>query len=156
MQVINGINRGPNWEAGVWCAKGGHLLRAHADPVAHGLLRRAGWWNRTERYSFRWVSGRDLGLVAGMWRSVLWPAVIWCAKPRFFPRRLGIGMVHPVMGMGYSPPFSFWVLIDVFDSSGKGVVVGKLTVSWWRWGSSSADSPHFLPLLVADPGHAQC
>jgi hypothetical protein len=46
----------------------------------------AGWWNRTERCGFRWVSGQDLGLVAGVWRSVLWPTLIWCAKPHLsFP-----------------------------------------------------------------------
>lgn len=47
----------------------------------------------------------------------------------FFPRRVGIGAVHPVMGMvGCSPPFSFLVPIGAFDSSAKGVVVGKLAV----------------------------
>jgi hypothetical protein len=42
---------------------------------------------------------------------------------------LGIGVVHPVMGMECSPPFPFSVLIGAFDSSAKGVVVGKLGVT---------------------------
>jgi hypothetical protein len=36
---------------------------------------------------FRWVWCRDLGSVAGLFRSIFRPAVIWWAKPRFFSLR---------------------------------------------------------------------
>jgi hypothetical protein len=79
--VINyqNITKGPKWFTVPRCIR---RLRAR--------FVKARSWGRVDG-GFGWGVlfslglGRDLGSVAGLWRSDFWPSAIWWAKPRFFP-----------------------------------------------------------------------